>query len=215
MTDITKDMVYESVAPDDFESMLELDRYEKRSTAFDKIISATHDHFWDPLDKKYIDFAEPFDMENVADDAGGPDSPAPDSLRSDNLEKTEAETDPLRQPDRSCGRFSSILHGEQGALEPVGFALPRAVRPGRAGIRRQPDPRRSPPRHRLRQVHQGALGPAASPAARRCRRCWSTSSRAPEVYKKIIGMQMLVEGLAMGAFATFYQEARRSARPRS
>ena len=30
---------------------------------------------------------------------------------------------------------------------------------------------------------------------------------SPEVYKKIIGMQMLVEGLAMGAFATFYQEA--------
>ncbi len=28
---------------------------------------------------------------------------------------------------------------------------------------------------------------------------------APEVYKKIIGMQMLVEGLAMGAFATFYK----------
>ena len=25
---------------------------------------------------------------------------------------------------------------------------------------------------------------------------------APEVYKKIVGMQMLVEGLAMGAFAT-------------
>jgi hypothetical protein len=29
---------------------------------------------------------------------------------------------------------------------------------------------------------------------------------APEVYKKIVGMQMLVEGLAMGAFATFYQK---------
>jgi hypothetical protein len=29
---------------------------------------------------------------------------------------------------------------------------------------------------------------------------------SPEVYKKIIGMQMLVEGLAMGAFATFYQK---------
>ena len=28
---------------------------------------------------------------------------------------------------------------------------------------------------------------------------------APEVYKKIIGMQMLVEGLAMGAFATGYK----------
>jgi hypothetical protein len=28
---------------------------------------------------------------------------------------------------------------------------------------------------------------------------------SPEVYKKIIGMQMLVEGLAMGAFATFFK----------
>jgi len=61
---ITKDVMYGAVAPDDFESMLELDRYNARSTAFDKIISATHDHFWDPLDKKYIDFDEPFDMEN-------------------------------------------------------------------------------------------------------------------------------------------------------
>src|SRR5215469_8744431 len=63
---ITKDILYDAVAPDDFESMLELDRYNARSTAFDKIISATHDHFWDPLDPKYIDFSEPFDMENEA-----------------------------------------------------------------------------------------------------------------------------------------------------
>ena len=61
---ITKDIIYDAVAPDDFESMLNLDRYGQRSTAFDKIIAATHDHFWDPLDKKYIDFDEPFDMEN-------------------------------------------------------------------------------------------------------------------------------------------------------
>jgi len=68
MTDsnITKDAMYGAVAPDDFESMIELDRYEQRSTAFDKIISATHDHFWDPLDKKYIDFDIPFDLENEA-----------------------------------------------------------------------------------------------------------------------------------------------------
>jgi hypothetical protein len=31
---------------------------------------------------------------------------------------------------------------------------------------------------------------------------------APEVYKKIVGMQMLVEGLAMGAFATGYRHNR-------
>jgi hypothetical protein len=29
---------------------------------------------------------------------------------------------------------------------------------------------------------------------------------APEVYKKLIGMQMLIEGLAMGAFATFHSK---------
>ena len=64
IANITKDIMYDAVAPDDFEAMLELDRYGARSTAFDKIISATHDHFWDPLDKKYIDFDEPFDMKN-------------------------------------------------------------------------------------------------------------------------------------------------------
>src|ERR1700760_3325534 len=63
---ITKDVIYKAVAPDDFESMLNLDRYGERSSAFDKIITATHDHFWDPLDPKYIDFSEPFDMENTA-----------------------------------------------------------------------------------------------------------------------------------------------------
>src|SRR3954471_246325 len=61
---ITKDILYDAVAPDDFESMLELDRYGQRSSAFDKIISATHDHFWDPLDPRYIDFDQPFDLEN-------------------------------------------------------------------------------------------------------------------------------------------------------
>ena len=63
---ITKDEVYRAVAPTDFESLLELDRYNNRSTAFDKIISATHDHFWDPLDPRYIDFSEPFDLETEA-----------------------------------------------------------------------------------------------------------------------------------------------------
>src|SRR6202521_2384957 len=66
MTNITKDPAYDAVDPHDFPAMLEVDRYGNRSTAFDKIISATHDHFWDPLDKKYIDFDEPFDMENEA-----------------------------------------------------------------------------------------------------------------------------------------------------
>ena len=35
---ITKDALYDAVAPDDFEALLELDRYNNRTTAFDKII---------------------------------------------------------------------------------------------------------------------------------------------------------------------------------
>src|SRR6201996_280546 len=66
MVQITKDNAYDAAAPDDFPAMLDVERYGKRSTAFDKIISATHDHFWDPLDKRYIDFDAPFDMETQA-----------------------------------------------------------------------------------------------------------------------------------------------------
>src|ERR1700682_1861819 len=63
MDNITKDPAYNAVDPHDFPAMLNPLRYGERSTAFDKIISATHDHFWDPLDKKYIDFSAPFDIE--------------------------------------------------------------------------------------------------------------------------------------------------------
>src|SRR5690606_36501462 len=49
---ITKDNAYDAVSPDDFQAMMNTERYNRRSSAFDKIISATHDHFWDPLDKK-------------------------------------------------------------------------------------------------------------------------------------------------------------------
>ena len=62
MSNITKDPAYDAADPEDFPSMMEVDRYNRRSTAFDKIISATHDHFWDPLDPKYIDFTAPFDL---------------------------------------------------------------------------------------------------------------------------------------------------------
>jgi len=44
-SNITVDAAYEAVAPDDFPAMMEVERYGNRSTAFDKIISATHDHF--------------------------------------------------------------------------------------------------------------------------------------------------------------------------
>ncbi|MDR3473688.1 MAG: ferritin-like domain-containing protein, partial [Devosia sp.] len=199
---ITKDAMYEAVAPDDFESMLNLDRYGQRSSAFDKIIAATHDHFWDPLDKKYIDFSEPFDMENQA--------LIPEELVGALQTKyvSDALSDPkerIRFINQSALRqFSSILHGEQGALN-LSASLCHVL------------------------YDQGAQEYAANQTREEARHVtafaqyikarWGRPAKcspvlqnllveiigSPEVYKKIIGMQMLVEGLAMGAFATFHQ----------
>jgi hypothetical protein len=198
---ITKDIIYEAVAPDDFESMLDLDRYNNRSTAFDKIISATHDHFWDPLDKKYIDFDEPFDMENQM--------LLPEemiiSLGTDYVSNhlTDPKTRIRFANQQALRSFSSILHGEQGALN-LSASLCHVL------------------------LDQGAQEYAANQTREEARHVtafakyikarWGRPVEAgpilknllvdiigsPEVYKKIIGMQMLVEGLAMGAFATFF-----------
>ncbi|MDO9125686.1 MAG: ferritin-like domain-containing protein, partial [Parvibaculum sp.] len=112
MTHITKDSAYNAVAPDDFPAMMEVDRYGARSTAFDKIISATHDHFWDPLDKKYIDFTQPFDMKRQTvvpmDFVLELQTPIADRLSEE--EKIALSNESARW------MLSSILHGEAGAL---------------------------------------------------------------------------------------------------
>jgi hypothetical protein len=198
---ITKDAMYDAVAPDDFESMLELDRYGARTPAFDKIIAATHDHFWDPLDKRYIDFSAPFDMEN---EALMPDELFP-ALETDYVKsKLTNPKDKIRFINESTRwSLSSILHGEQGALN-LSASLCHVLK------------------------DQGAQEYAANQAREEARHVtafaqyikarWGRPMEcgpvlkdllveiigAPEVYKKIIGMQMLVEGLAMGAFATFF-----------
>ena len=203
MTDknITKDAMYDAVAPDDFESMLELDRYGNRSTAFDKIISATHDHFWDPLDKDYIDFDEPFDMVNQAlvpeDMVVALSTDYVSNHLSDPLER-------IRFINESTLRsFSSILHGEQGALN-LSASLCHVLKDQGAQ------------EYAANQTREEARHVTAFAKYVKARwgkpvECGPTLKAllveiigAPEVYKKIIGMQMLVEGLAMGAFATVF-----------
>ena len=50
------DSIYNTVDRDDFESLIDVDRYADRTDAFDQIISATEEHFWDPTDPRYVDF---------------------------------------------------------------------------------------------------------------------------------------------------------------
>ena len=202
---ITKDIIYDAVAPDDFESMLELDRYNARSTAFDKIISATHDHFWDPLDKKYIDYDAPFDMEN--------EMLLPEemiiSLSTDYVSNHLSDWKTrVRFANQSALRsFSSILHGEQGALN-LSASLCHVLKD-------QGAQEYAANQTREEARHVTAFAKYIKARWGRPVECGPTLKTllvdiigSPEVYKKIIGMQMLVEGLAMGAFATFFNNIR-------
>ena len=200
---ITKDIIYDAVAPDDFESMLELDRYGNRSTAFDKIISATHDHFWDPLDPKYIDFSEPFDMEN--------EMLLPEdmivSMSTDYVSNHLSDWKTrVRFVNQSTLRtFSSILHGEQGALN-LSASLCHVLKD-------QGAQEYAANQTREEARHVTAFAKYIKARWGRPVECGPTLKAllidiigSPEVYKKIIGMQMLVEGLAMGAFATVFNK---------
>ena len=198
---ITKDIIYDAVAPDDFESMLELERYNARSTAFDKIISATHDHFWDPLDAKYIDFNEPFDIENEMILPEDMIVSLQTDYVSNHLTDRKARVRFVNQS--TLRTFSSILHGEQGALN-LSASLCHVLKD-------QGAQEYAANQTREEARHVTAFAKYIKARWGRPVECGPTLKAllveiigAPEVYKKIIGMQMLVEGLAMGAFATVF-----------
>ncbi len=199
---INYDPIYNVVDRDDFDSLIEVDRYETRSDAFDEIISATVEHFWDPTDPRYVDFqGEPFDLEEQTI-----------MPREFCIELQSAVADKLDEQQQirlanQNTRFvlSSILHGEQGALS-LSASLTSIMRdPGAQEY--AANQAREEARHvtgfasyigtrwgrplRSGPTLQGLLGEIV---------------RSGAVYKKLVGMQMLVEGLAMGAFATLQRD---------
>ncbi len=198
-TNITKDPAYDAADPSDFPAMLDVERYGKRSGAFDKIISATHDHFWDPLDKKYIDFDTPWDLETQA---VVPYRFSPELQTAIGERLTEPQKIRFINQVIRFG-MSSILHGEQGAL---------ALSASLCHILKDPGAQE----YAANQTREEARHVTAFAAYIKAR--WGTPVpvgpalgnllnemvSSPFVWKKLVGMQMLVEGLAMGTFATFY-----------
>ncbi len=201
---ITKDPAYNAADPSDFQTMLETERYLNRTSAFDKIISATHDHFWDPMDKKYIDFdGMPFDVENEM------------ILTEDMIPALQTDYVSSRLTGKKRIQFanevtrwmlSSILHGEQGALA-LSASLCHILRdPGAqeyASNQAREEARHVTAFTKYIESRWGSplpVGPTLGDLLQEM-------VGAKEVYKKIVGMQMLVEGLAMGAFATIYNKS--------
>ena len=198
---ITYDKIYNTVDRDDFGSMLDLERYSDRTNAFDEIISATVDHFWDPNDERYVDYSQPFDVEKdfiMPRDF----SPELSCAVADKLDEGQQ----IRLANQATRwTLSSILHGEQGAM---------SLSASLCEIMRDPGAQE----YAANQVREEARH--VTGFAKYIQRRWGTPLpvgstlktllseivRAPEVYKKLVGMQMLIEGLAMGAFATIHSK---------
>jgi hypothetical protein len=194
---ITYDKAYDAVAPEDFPAMLEVPRYGRRSDAFDGIISATHDHFWDPLDKNYIDFDQPFDL------GATPLMPLDNivELRSAVADRLDERQKIQLANDVMHWSISNLLHGEQGALSLSASLCHILLDPGAqeyAANQAREEARHVAGFSRYIARRWGEPLPVGKTVASVLADLVST----PEVYKKIVGMQMLIEGLAMGSFAT-------------
>ncbi len=195
--DITHDPAYNTLDRDDFMGMIETDRYADRSDAFDGIIAATVDHFWDPLDPTYIDFdAESFDLKeqlvlprnfHVELNCGVADRLTP-----------QQQIQLANQNSRFM--LSSILHGEQGALS-LSASLCQILRdPGAQEY--AANQTREEARHVTGfSQYVGRRWGTPLQCGPTLANLLDEAVQAPMVYKKLVGMQMLVEGLAMGAFA--------------
>ena len=195
---ITYDKAYDAVGPEDFSAMIEVPRYGRRSDAFDAIISATHDHFWDPMDKSYIDFDAPFDM------ATTPILPFDMvlELRSAVRDRLDERQQIQLANDVTHWSVSNLLHGEQGALSLSASLCHILLDPGAqeyAANQAREEARHVTGFTRYIAKRWGAPLPVGKTIAA----VLSDLVATPEVYKKIVGMQMLIEGLAMGSFATF------------
>ena len=199
---ITHDKAYNTVAPDDFRAMIDVDRYETRSDAFDGIISATHDHFWDPYDPAYLDYTQKFDVENeyLLPPERQIELKSAVADRLDEKQKIRLVNENVRWS------MSQILHGEQGAMSLSASLCDILFDPGAqeyAANQAREEARHVTAFTRYIETRFGAPLPCSPTLANLLGELVS----AHEVYKKLIGMQMLIEGLAMGAFATFHKKS--------
>jgi hypothetical protein len=193
---------YNTVSRDDFGAMIDVDRYGRRSRAFDQLIARTEEHFWDPDDRDYVRFDTPW--------AGDQPLMPLDFF----VELNSAVADRLDERQQIafantslCWSLSQILHGEQGALGLSTSLCDMFVDPGAQEY--AANQAREEARHvRGFANYLGArFGGHVLPVGDTLGTLLRELVGSEVVYKKIVGMQMLVEGLAMGAFATLHAKS--------
>jgi hypothetical protein len=196
---ITHDAAYEAVAPEDFAAMLAVERYGRRSDAFDAIIGATHDHFWDPHNPAYLDYSQAFDLDrdSIMPLERFPELNCAATAHLDERQKIRLANEVQRW------NLSNILHGEQGALALSASLCDILLDPGAqeyAANQTREEARHVAAFGRYIAVRWGTPYPVGQLLGE----FLADIVHTPLVYKKLIGMQMLLEGLAMGAFANLH-----------
>ncbi|MFQ5478387.1 MAG: ferritin-like domain-containing protein [Candidatus Binatia bacterium] len=193
---------FNAVARDEFEAMLRADRYLCRCAEFEELIARTNEHFWNPEDPDYIDFDEPAPR----DEPMLPFEQIP--------ERHSAIWDRLDEGGRInfanqtlFFRVSGVLHGEQGALS-ISTGLADMLLD--AGAQEYAT---NQAREEARHVHAFARymearfdGEVARPTPT-LERILHRIVGSDVIYEKLIGMQMMIEGIAMGIFAGFYRSS--------
>jgi hypothetical protein len=200
MRHINYDPAYNVTDRDDFDTMIQVERYTKRSPDFDTIIARTDEHFWNPLDPDYIDFQAAFDRRAQPiiplDMVGELSSAIADKLPKERHVEFANES----------ARFmlSQILHGEQGALSLSASLTQILIDPG--AVEYASNQVREEARHvtGFTEYMKARFDGQPYPVGQTLGALMRELVLAPEVYKKLVGMQMLIEGLAMGAFASLH-----------
>ena len=192
---------FNAVARDDFAAMLNSDRYLDRASEFETLIARTNEHFWNPDDPDYIDFQQPAPVDQPI----VPFNQIPE--RRSAIWDTLDEGQQVNFANQTALlRISGILHGEQGAL---GASTGLADMLLDAGAQEYAA---NQAREEARHVHGFAryldsrFG-EVMPPSETLDRILKHIVGSNVIYEKLIGMQMVIEGLAMGVFASLYQDS--------
>jgi len=196
------DPAYNTVPRDDFPAMIDVGRYAQRSPYFDEIIARTEEHFWNPDDRDYIRWDEPWPREQSLFPLGM--IPELHTAVGDRLD--EGQKIALANAS-ACWTLSQILHGEQGALSLSTSLCDIFIDPGAQEYAANQAREEARHVHGFSNYMRARFDGTVMPVGQTLGVLLNDLVQSDVVYKKLVGMQMLVEGLAMGAFATLYVKA--------
>ena len=185
-------------SPNDFRKMVEPQRYSERSDLLRVQVSKSVNHFWDPFDERYINFAIPFDVTQAL---------IIDPIQIDELQTSVAaklsKADQIKLGNDIMHFYlSQLLHGEQAALIVSSNLSQTLLDPGIqefAANQATEEARHVSAFSKYISIRFGSPMPMVKPMQDFV--CELLSLDA--IDKKIAGMQLLIEGLAVGVFKIF------------